>query len=521
MSCPPTEKWTALSAELLSPSESAELRRHAAECDRCARLLLAARRDQATLVRSFEVFDREHDALREHLMAVLPDTVPAAHEAPGEHPRRHRPGVITMSIRNHKARWAAMTLAPAACIVLAVVALMSTGSGPAFADVLERIRQARTMVCAVEVSSRVVQRLPAMGDEVESERVLSASEARGTLSMYTDGACQARRHDVTEYVQSVETADSLVAPYTEWSLPGRTVVRKADGRVEVTEYSADGATARASARSADRWLRRMLDVCERPDRDLGERIIDGREAVGFEIEGWRLGLGAPRRADTHGEASDSWVRLWVDVRTGMPVRAEMRQVSVTVAGRMVWDILWDRMEWNVPLDRADFEPPPPTSPEDVRQADVPAPSEEAFIQAVLDWRAEAQRVADLLATVEEGPQAEYLRSLTRPNDPNPPLEVNELVAIAAARRAGLVAHQRSRRAAHGEEAQVPPAEDGEMPSFIAIRLFFDRLVTDGCEPVYDPAAVGPDKPLLRWRVDEGRQRVIYGDLSVETVPLAP
>ena len=50
--------------------------------------------------------------------------------------------------------------------------------------------------------------------------------------------------------------------------------------------------------------------------------------------------------------------------------------------------------------------------------------------------------------------------------------------------------------------------------------FYATLVQDGKEPVYYGQTVGPadiDKVLMRWKTGEDEYRVIYGDLSAETV----
>jgi hypothetical protein len=303
------------------------------------------------------------------------------------------------------------------------------------------------------------------------------------------------------------------------------VIRKADGRVEVTEYPVDGAGENPLTPGVDRWLRRILEVCEAPDRELGRREIGGRDAIGFEVAGWRLAIGAPSQAKEDGEASDSWVRLWVDVETKLPVEMEINQVSVTVASRMVLHASCENMSWDVPLARADFEPPAATSPEAVRQMNLPAATEASFIRAVEDWRGESERIGTWLAELKDAPNLEQLRGLTRPDAVNPPsVELNELMSIDAARTAATKAYERAQAKARGEWTEPEAASlqsVTEAPSYMAVWMFFHRLVMDGADPVYDPAALGAEDVLLRWRLDEEHERVIYGDLRVETVPLAP
>ena len=50
-----------------------------------------------------------------------------------------------------------------------------------------------------------------------------------------------------------------------------------------------------------------------------------------------------------------------------------------------------------------------------------------------------------------------------------------------------------------------------------------HLLREGREPEYFGATVGPgdsDTVLMRWNLDDGHCRVIYGDLRAETVPAA-
>jgi len=51
----------------------------------------------------------------------------------------------------------------------------------------------------------------------------------------------------------------------------------------------------------------------------------------------------------------------------------------------------------------------------------------------------------------------------------------------------------------------------------SLMMFYMTLLQDKKEPVYYGESVGPDdadEVLLRWKVSEGRYRVIFGDLLV-------
>jgi hypothetical protein len=51
--------------------------------------------------------------------------------------------------------------------------------------------------------------------------------------------------------------------------------------------------------------------------------------------------------------------------------------------------------------------------------------------------------------------------------------------------------------------------------------FYVRLIRDGHQPEYfgdTVKAADADAVLLRWHLDNGDTRVLYGDLTIETLP---
>ena len=58
---------------------------------------------------------------------------------------------------------------------------------------------------------------------------------------------------------------------------------------------------------------------------------------------------------------------------------------------------------------------------------------------------------------------------------------------------------------------------------ISVAMFYKMLANEEREPEYFGATVKPGDSkavLLKWKLDDGRYRVIYGDLRVETVDSA-
>ena len=66
----------------------------------------------------------------------------------------------------------------------------------------------------------------------------------------------------------------------------------------------------------------------------------------------------------------------------------------------------------------------------------------------------------------------------------------------------------------------PPRRWRFQPPFTAGFAWINSILRDNADAAYYGKAVGPndqDKVLLRWKLDDGNYRVIYGDLKSETV----
>jgi len=571
MTCPNADKWNLLSMDLLSEAEGAELFAHARTCEVCRAALGHARRDHTSLLRAFEVFDQNHDELRNELLATRP-----------VHFLRPRPrlarawqgmGGLLMNLNTTPRRVAAV-LAPAACILIAVGLFLVHGQGGvAFAAVLERMRQARTMVCDTVMTTRTefsetdAKKVERTQQEEGATPVPTVQTTCGKLSMYCDGTTQAWRMDQTD------------PPSTQWTFPDHSVNIDAEGKRTVIRF-AEHPNPYERCETPEWWLDRLLKLTEAPDRELGTETLDGREVVGFEIAGWKLGYGA-RPAPDRDELTDatSVVHLWVDAGTRLPVRMHVEDLmNAQLPGvcSMRASMTWDHIEWDVPLDPQSFQPPPPVAGEPVeqRESGIPVPTEEVLLDGL---RAYAERIKTLLPEgfADHLPQLMEQMEQEWPDDPKaaqaravlgdilevlgrhgypPQLDGSSLassmlklsiVAPSLERGPELAARIRGdaealarwaeeREAAAGNaEAAARLAERREAarkkldkkleeltPSVLAMMVFYHQLLLEDREPEYFGATVKPgdaDAVLMRWKHDDQHVRVIYGDLRVETV----
>jgi len=208
---------------------------------------------------------------------------------------------------------------------------------------------------------------------------------------------------------------------------------------------------------------------------LGRKKIDGRLAEGIEITD-------PPEWHSVYEAG-AW-RLWVDLETKWPVRIELE--GTAIEGRLHKTYTLKDFQWNPALTAKDFAV---TIPGDYRLiADIPAieATEERTIAALRDY-----------ARLVGGRYPSRLALAT---------------VIAEATEALDEKHDGYDEAA-GKDL-------GSLFTMRAACEFYEALENGGQDPAWHGAAVGPadfDRVLLRWRLEDGNYRVVYGDLRAEIV----
>jgi hypothetical protein len=422
---------------------------------------------------------------------------------------------------------ATAALAMAASLLLAYLGVAYfTGSAPAFADVLQKMRQANTMVCDFVTTYTV--------EKGELPSALTQSPQRGTISMNFEGDTPA------ELIEYDERAPGQISRFLY--LGDRAFVW-AGGKVQaVTSAEA------AQRRGTEDWLSRLLKMRESPDRQLGEATINGRRAIGFEIAGWKVGLGTrPPQGSPASTNRDSWLRAWVDVERDLPIRLEIEQRLDMPTATATIHQRWDNLKWNVALDAADFQPPPAEAV--TTTTTIPAIDEAAFVdgmRAWVEWEGKARAGLDIMR------QKERERGEKLPPGMLPLFEAADLDAgyperldgawlVGAFSARATLAHLSetlpalkplpkdlsdderaklaSARSKDAAEASVQ-ASSGAMLKAQVAAAFYQKLANEQRDAVYFGATVQPgdaDAVLLKWRLDDGRYRVIYGDLHAATL----
>jgi outer membrane lipoprotein-sorting protein len=222
-------------------------------------------------------------------------------------------------------------------------------------------------------------------------------------------------------------------------------------------------------------------------KELGRREINGVTLEGIQSHGVSPTAGVPGGAglmEALEELSTKVIAsLWVDVATGWPVEISF-DITDENGGEQMTIVVSD-FQWDAQIDPTAFASVIPEGYE-------------------LMYKVNAENL-------EEGNQlVEGLRYFAQINDGKYPAKL-------------------SIRDVLGELGNIYRAKSGD-PSFkiddanvSTLKYgaqYFGELEAEGKEPVYRGATVtaaDSDKVLLRWKLDDGRYRVIFGDLRIEDV----
>ena len=461
MTCPSEEKWTLLSMNLLEPSQVSELNEHLLACGGCREKFRRARCENAALQRTYEALDRDHDELREQLLASLPEQAPPPASTGWGRRGWRRLGDYVMT--NPKVRFTTATLAAATCIVFVVTLLLGSGQSLALAGVGRALQQTKSLVCQVSIT-------------------ITGSQLEQSLEGKTYMSDQYGSR--TDLYQNGELIMCSISP-----LGGPTVSGQPGGGTKFRITHADAGGFEPNQVRPDDYILRLQELTGKAERSLGSEIIEGHQATGFEIAGQKLGLVGSSSA---GEADASQVpalaHLWVDAATLLPVRYRV-QIPGSEAGSEM-TVVCEKFEWDLPLEASLFDPEVLEGDQGpVLDLKVPAATEEALIEG--------------LGIYVEMMKDSYPSAL-------------DFVKI------GMDFYQKVSAMPAGQRPDWGEGQDvmQRLMPLYAGSLYYQKLLREGAEAEYFGPSVKPgdaEAVLVRWRLDTGEQRVIYGDLHAETI----
>jgi hypothetical protein len=219
-------------------------------------------------------------------------------------------------------------------------------------------------------------------------------------------------------------------------------------------------------------------------KKIGRSTIDGIEVDGIECRDPEIARGVPANI-AGGMIGNVVARLWADIENDLPVRLQIEVFSKD--GEKAFDMVTYGYQWDIKLDPREFEPVIPDDYELV--ADV-------------ELSADEKSVVEGLGFFAEYAGGRY------PSDLSAMTMTREL-------RAGLLAK-------FGGEPPWPP-KPGDSQRAMSLEMsirFYAGLIIEDKEPAYYGSKVTTEFPhavLMRWKTEEGKYRVIFGDLTARDV----
>jgi len=307
--------------------------------------------------------------------------------------------------------------------------------------------------------------------------------------------------------QRVDTHLDGVLGGTQISLPGQPGI-DINHRKRVYIWQSPGSWGEESVR----FIEKLGKFSGQVDRDLGSRQLGDVRATGFQIAAEKLDMG-------HMPDMPGTVDVWVDPQTELPVLVEG---SMGLGEGLKVRFVIEDFRWNEELDPKLFQTEPPEGYADrtlapssdgkERPIVVPEDSPEGHAKGMIvgghaSPEEQAEEITRGLKTYAELCGGSYPR-VARPSAKDALADMAKAAGILPPSSADF----RLRKEQVPTALKIKRAKRG----FNWLDLFF----LQGADAAYYGSSVGPndkDKVLVRWKLEDGRYEVIYGDLRAETV----
>ncbi len=360
-------------------------------------------------------------------------------------------------------KFVAAAIIAVACVI-GLLLWRGMGSGVTLADVLTRIEQVTAYMYQV--------RSTVMKQQTSTESIMTVliSEEHGVkmLRSTVDPESGAIEPDLETYLSHRPNSIMFVS-HTE----------KTHFRLK---YEDDSAKVYREEYNDPRIIVQQILACDHIS--LGQSVVDGVTVEGFQTTDLAYKGGFLSQADIGGEPENVDVKIWVDVNTFLPVRSE-EDIEMK-DGRDIHEVSYD-FRWDVIVNADDFRP---VVPEDYRTHEIvfPTYNEENTIKGLMLF-------GDLAGAYPANLDKKYLDG-----------EVPRVLNLDS------------------YETLSEDEQNRKMSQLAVIGgagfFYYGKLVDEDKDPAYcgETVKLGEaDKVLLRWKLDDGRYRVIFGDLTARTV----
>lgn len=451
---------------LLEDSQKQAVEEHVKQCETCRTELEGLQTLQQRLVGNAKALaqgDLEDQVMNRIIREQSARLKSAAQAGMGLRPRRliMKSGIVKLAV--------------AAVVVVAVAGGVflwtGTKSGVALADVLAKIERVQAFMYRADIHSNVVA--PGMIAPMKMDMAM-------TMLIAADYGARVDFR-VNDPLSGQPTEEQM------YLLPEqKMMLRLIPAKKQYERQKLDDAEFEEMRKQHKdpRLLVKQLSECQY--QDVGRTKVDGVEAQGFRTTDPSFTGGLP------GEAT-----LWVDGRTGWPVRIDMK-VKIDEQSE-AQSTLYD-FQWAVPVTAADFRPvvPPDFTPGLSDGAKAFSMTEQGAIDGLKLCIEFGERYPESL---EWAGLAQTMLSFENSQTP----------AARKFQQESAQAKTPEEIAAKGRELMIP---------LLSLSQFYLNLLKDKKEPVYYGKIAQPGdiaQVLLRWKTGENEYRVIFADLHAATV----
>jgi outer membrane lipoprotein-sorting protein len=223
------------------------------------------------------------------------------------------------------------------------------------------------------------------------------------------------------------------------------------------------------------------------EKDLGAKEMGDAKVQGFVVDSQKIDPDS---------SADSKVEIWTDTQSNLPVQIIF---TMKMAEDAKCTMRMENIQWNIDLDPQLFSTTPP---EGYVEASIPQPeSPERQLQHIIDaLRIYAELTGDHYPRVKRiyGDQIMF--------------EVRKMIGADTIPSQEQMRDEKVRKEFMEKYMKAQKASFG--------MGIMTRILRDNPDAAYYGKTVTPkdkDKVLLRWKLDDGKYEVIFGDLRAETV----
>lgn len=384
---------------------------------------------------------------------------------------RLQPAAHAVPIRGIIMRKPIVKLAVAAVIIVAVIIGLNIlpSGGVALAEVLDKVRDIKTVFYRTRADIKGLPGAPSgQMNHITSQVKLSYDKGVHIKSQIQLPQRTAERESYILFDKHVlYTLIPVDREYIQMTLTDE-LMEKMDSE------SGDPVTL----------LKAMAD-CQHID--LGYDTIDGIKVWGIEATDPVLGTKVGSVLSS-GMFDNIVVRLWVDVETKLPVRLTAQGSAKD--GEISMDLVIDDFQWDVAMDPGELEL---VIPEDYK----------LLGQATWDITKEGEDIVEVLKIFAEYADGRYPSSLS---------------TMTVARE--ITSYLRQKLARYLSSGGLPREIMEKLTKLEMVGQAYAVLEKEGKDPAYYGDKVTAEFPhavLLRWKISEGRYRVVFGDLTIRDV----